>query len=261
MKDISVLKDKFFKIIAQKNCGVQDISQCPNGGKCECEKAAEIKAYLCSVLPPPYYSLTIDDFTGKNKNIQLLNQDVAIKIKKQIIEYCWGKVSIEKFNNMSPAERRLNLVLDRRLKEGRNIVIYSNDNNNKGKTFAASLIMQEAIKSRVMPGNYVQTYDWLDFSLIEYYMKKEDPILNSSRTADWLVVDDIVGLVQTKHADAYISSRINPFFLERLQDRLPTILVFRFDISDPSWSIEEKFGTAINRIVQDSKTFKLAFCD
>lgn len=260
MKDISILKDKFLKIIAKKNCGIDDISQCPRGERCECEKAAEIKAYLCSVLPSPYYNLTIDDFTGKHKDIQLLDPNMAIKIKKQIIKYCWGNISIEDFNQMSHAERRSNIILNHRLKEGRNVVIYSGSNDNKGKTFAASLILQEVIKNRVMPGNYVQTYDWLDFSLIEYYMKREDPGLNSSRSADWLVVDDIVGLIQSRNADAYISSRINPFFLERLQDKLPTILVFRFNISDSSWSIEEKFGTAINKIVEDPRTFKLAFC-
>jgi len=260
MKDISILKKKFMKMIAKKNCGVDDMSRCPNGDMCECDQAAEIKAYLCSVLPSPYYNLTIDDFTGKNKDVQLLDPVIAIAAKKQIIKYCWGDIPIEKFNTMSSLERREKSVLNERLKEGRNVVIHSDNNNKKGKTFAASLIIQEAIKNRAMPGNYTQTYDWLEFSLLSYYMKREDPILNSSRSADWLVIDDIIGVIQSKNSDAYISSIINPFFIERLQDKLPTIFVFRFDIFDPTFSLEEKFGTAISKIVEDTRTFKIAIC-
>jgi len=262
MKNIGVLKKKFLRLIAKKSCGIDDVSQCPNGNdKCECEKAAEIKAYLGTVIPSPYYNLTIDDFTGKHEDVQLLNPSIAVAAKKQIIKYCWGDIPVDQFNGMSSLERREKSVLNNRLKEGRNVIIYSDKhNNNKGKTFAASLIMQEAIRNRAMPGNYVQTYDWLDFSLIEYYMKKEDPILNSSRSADWLVVDDIIGVVQSQNANAYIASKINPFFIERLQDKLPTIFVFRFDILDSAWSIEEKFGTAINKIVEDPRTFKITLC-
>ena len=64
MQDISVLKEKFEKIYAKRCFGNEDISQCPLGDKCECKKAAEIKAYMYSIIGSLYYKYSIWDFNG-----------------------------------------------------------------------------------------------------------------------------------------------------------------------------------------------------
>jgi len=261
LKDISHFKKFYEKIIAKKFCDIEDISLCKNKDQCTCRIAAEVKSFMRVIIPDQYFKLNIDDFTGKHNNKRLLSDDLAVKAKEQIIKYCWGDISLDSFNLKSKEDRDNISVMDQRRSNGTNVVIYSDDKNSKGKTFVASLVMKEAIKRRTKVGNYVQTYDWLSFSMIGYNMKKDDSKLNHARSADWLVIDDIPASMSTRQADSYMSSLINPFFYERHEDGLPTIFVFRFDISDKFWNIEEKYGIAISKIVEDPKTFKIALCE
>lgn len=269
MKNITYLKQVYQKKIAKKFCNVDDISKCPNNGKCSCRIAAEIKAYIQSVIPDPYYKLSIDDFTGRDSNQQLLSNDIAYKAKENIIKYCWGNnMTLEKFKDISHDKRDNISVMDIRRKRCDNVVIFADSevygkpsSKKTGKTFIASLIMQEAIKRRAFPGNHIQTYDWVPFSSLTNYIISGDIEVISSKSCDWLVVDDIVGFKNTTSSDAFIASKVDPFFFERLRDNLPTIFVFRFDINKPVVSLESKFGVAIGKIANDKNTMIISLCE
>ena len=59
---------------------------------------------------------------------------------------------------------------------------------------------------------------------------------------------------------SYVEMQIDPFFLDRLNQNLPTILVFKFDIRKEIGNIEESFGTAINSIINDNSTCLIPLC-
>jgi hypothetical protein len=56
---------------------------------------------------------------------------------------------------------------------------------------------------------------------------------------------------------SYFSELITPFFIDRFNSKLPTILVFKFDIRLPSICIEDLFGPGLASIVNSSSTFKI----
>jgi len=220
-----------------------------------------------AIIPDPYLNFTINDFTGKHDGKNVLSLDIAVRAKEQLVKYCWGDgMTLEKFNSLNDDQRKDVSKIDLRRREGRNVVIYSDaasfseETSNKGKTFIAALIMKEAIGRRSRPGGSALKYDWLEFSMLQYLRKNSDSELNPMRVCDWLVVDDISNLsAQSAAADAYISQLVNPFFFERLQDGLPTIFVFRFDVSKATF-LEERFGLAISKIVRDPRSFKISLC-
>jgi len=274
MKDITKLRKILESRFANRYCNLSDISLCKKE-HCECKVAAEIKAYILSVIPKQYHTLSIEDFTGKTSSEELLSAAVAIEAKSKLVEYCWG-TNLETFNLWDKKQRFDHSILDKQKYIGRNVVIYSDteksmkpfEEKNKnesvskrGKTMVASLIMKEAIRNRIKPGHYLETYDWIEFSVLLNALRDKDTDMNNVKSSDWLVVDDIRGINNSKSMDSFISSIVDPFFSERIQLNLPTILVFRFDINDPMFALEDKFGVAISQIVDDPKTLCISLCE
>jgi hypothetical protein len=260
MKDISALKDAIVKKLAQKNCNVSDISLCPHKDKCTCAVAAEIQAYIRSIIPEPYHRYSIADFDGRSANDteEVLDQEIALEVKKKIVEYCWKGVTLDDVNNLSPYELDRFSIIEKRREDCINVAIYAKyvayDLTQKvsfvpkGKTFCASIIMKEAIKNRLQPGlGITRTYDWIEYSILENMIKnKEETNLSVIRSSDWLVVDDIY------YNKSFVKQLVDPFFLERLRDGLPTIFVFRFDAGKEA--NEEGMGIAMSKVIHDPKT-------
>jgi hypothetical protein len=262
MKNITLLKNKFEKENAQKYCNVSDVNKCPDPKKeCTCAIAAETKAYLHTIIPEPFYKYSINDFDGRSKDDseELIDARIALAAKKKVIEYCWESVSIENIGSISSIELDKKSIICKRKDECSNVVIHagfsSGDDIRKGifcprgKTLIASIIMKEAINSRTRGGIYSsQTFDWIEFPILENMIKnKEDISVSDIRSADWLVVDDI------PYSKYYAKNLLDPFFLERLSDGLPSIFVFKFDVKK---IIEEDIlGVAISKVIHDPKTF------
>jgi len=249
--------------ICRKFCQVNSTHDCPNE-YCHCKVAAELTAYMMSVIPDPYYKYTIHDFHGRSTSGEILiDKKIALKAKGALIEYCWGNMSLDDLNKKSSKELDKYSVMNLRRNQGKNVVIYSdspgfkNAGSAKGKTLSASLIMKEAIKSRILPGRHVETYDWIRFNVLKDMLKKDDMQTAMLKSCDWLVIDDIIR-TQGRNSQSYIASLIDPFISERLSDGLPTILVFRFDTNDIAISAAEEFGVGINQILTDTKTTKIS---
>jgi hypothetical protein len=274
MRDITVKKRELEKKFARRFCNVFDVNQCPNKSKCTCKIAAEIKAYINDVLSTPFIDLTLDDFNGKDNNgRQLIASDVAVKAKEKVIQYCWKGVSLRDIvgpDKLRSTQLDNRSYMDFRRQNGTNVVIYAdseNGNSPKGKTFIASLIMREAIKRRAFPGHSADIYEWLEHEQLVNLLRKDaqgnkEIIIADNQYADWLVVDDIPSkLGISVRGMLFTSSLLDPFFFERIQEKLPTILVFKFDITKTTANLEQKFGIAINKIINDPKTFKISLCN
>lgn len=228
---------------------------------------AEIWAYIESIVPDTYANYTIMDFTGndkrKNKDISLLNSSVVKKIKNNICKYCWG-MTWEDIRKKYPDENDKSIIkifrnkdiMQKRLKEGNNVIVYGESNKPMGRTLIASIIMKEAIKLRKYSKNKIQTYDWVDFSTLRKALVADDYEASDYYSCDWLVVDDInKNFFTTKAQRNFLSECMNPFFMKRLRHKQPTILVFRFDITDADVSIEDDLGVGISSVINNKKTF------
>lgn len=262
MRDITNIKSIEEQRLAKKCCGLDSISLCSKGDNCSCKIAAEILAYLKTIIPSPYYKYTIHDFTGDNGKDKLLETDVAIRAKKQIIDYCWENVDAVKIVDILLTELEQHSCISKRRKNGNNIVIFDNSSlsqknkqNPKGKTMCAALIMKEAIKSReYIDGTprsekLCQTYEWVEYPILENLIsKKEDIKVSDLKSVDWLVIDDI-----TYSEQRWKKQMLDFFFLERLEEGLPTILVLKFDIA--KYSSEDCLGVGLSKIIRDPKTF------
>lgn len=267
MRDINKIRKKFEKCYAQNCIGHKDISQCQKGDKCECKLLAEVQAYIYSVIGDPYYKFTIWDFDGRSSNWEkdkLMNINILLEAKEKILKYCWKDVGLDTIAEFENDRKSLDLdsksIIDTRRKEGTNIVIYApSDESPKGKTFVASLVMREAIKRRALPGRSIDTYNWIKFpSLWSLISNDSDRVESSLKFCDWLVVDDIPSQSGAKRTmEYYITSKMDPFFIERIEDGLPTILVFRFDVTSNTIRWEEQFGIGISSIVKDPNTFTI----
>ena len=267
MKDITQNKKRLERYYAKKceHCFSDDISKCSKKEGCLCKVAAETKAYMCSVIPNPYHKYTIWDFNGLTASGSALSPAVVSNAKSMLLKYCWNGVTLDDLQrNIYDIHSRksLNLdqksVMDKRLKQGTNLLIHSPNSHQTGKTFVASLVMREAIKRRVKPGKAVETYDWIPFVKLKHLIRKEDDLISHLESCDWLVVDDIPydnGMTRT--SEAYMSSLIDPFFAERLDSVLPTIFVFKFDIDNDSNRWEDMFGLTISSVVKDKHSCKI----
>jgi hypothetical protein len=261
-QNINLLESKYSK----KYCGLDSINLCQKQ-HCTCKVASELKAYMESIIPDPYYKYSINDFTGKNSlGEKLIPNDILFKAREQLVKYCWKNISFNDIKNSNLDE--LNILESRRL-EGKNVIIYSDSNevedfSNKkslGKTFIASLIMKEIIKRRVFPGNHIQSYEWTPFSYLVKILKDDGVEASGLKGADWLVIDDISRSKGSREQNKFVSSIIDPLFIERVQDKRPTIFVFRFNVEKEKRYIEEEFGAGLARIINDPKTHKIALTD
>jgi len=224
-------------------------------------------AYLKTIIPSPYYKYSIHDFTGSHGKDQLLEKDVASKAKRQIIDFCWEGIDALKVVDTSISELEKYSCISKRREIGNNIVIFDNSSlsqknkqNPKGKTMCASLIMKEAIKSReyvdCIPRNekLCHTYEWVEYPILENMIMNNNDVndvrVSDLKSVDWLVIDDITFF---EKKESWKRRMVDFFFLERLEEKLPTILVLKFDIIKNC--TEDILGVGLSKIIRDDKTF------
>jgi hypothetical protein len=265
MKDIQVLRRQYFDSLISKHLpfGQTDENENIHGN---CMIVAETMAYLDTIIPDEHRKYTIFDFNGRtNHEEKVLDKDVALRGKNLVCKYCWGLTWQElmtKFKSEDNINKYIqqNSVLMRRLKQGSNVAIFGQSIERIGRTFIASIILKEAIKLRLkVQGVRGQTYDWVDFAVLKKALvedKGEGAI--DYKAADWLVVDNIVNIGAFSDAQkTLMTDAIDPFFLGRLRNKLPTILVFKFDIRDNTIELDKKVGAGIVHILNSSKTCKI----
>jgi hypothetical protein len=194
--------------------------------------------------------------------VELLDPGTAVNAKKKLIDYCWNGLTIEEVNSADIKDLDSHSSIISRKESGINVVIYSDESTfardmrveskQSGKTFCASIIMQEAIKSRVfLNGDRNQVYNWISFPSLENLLRRKDDEaiseLDNLQESGWLVVDDI-------YMTKFPVFGIDAFFLDRFENRLPTIFVFRYNV-DKVIINEESVGVAISKVLRDSNTF------
>jgi hypothetical protein len=271
MKDIQALRKEYFdklikKYISSTTLVIEDNHKEYN----DCMIVAETLAYLDIIIPEEHRKYTIFDFKGKTDNGEkVLDKDVALRGKDLVCKYCWGLTwqdMVSKFKSEDNINKYIqqNSMLMRRLKQGSNVAIFGQSIDRIGRTFLASIILKEAIKLRLkVQGVRGQTYDWVDFSVLKKALvedkgegKGEGTI--DYKAADWLVVDNIIDIGAYSPAQkTLMTDAIDPFFLGRLKNKLPTILVFKFDIRDDTIELDKKVGAGITRILNNVKTCKI----
>jgi len=230
-----------------------------------CRAVAEVRAFIDTIIDREYRNLSIFDLNGETKNGQkALDPQEAMRAKNLVCKYIWGynwKELVRKFRTENDIKKYVskNSVLMRRLENGNNVVIYGGTNSPCGRTMIASIIMKEVIRMRLYEPNIIShTYDWVDFkSLIDELREHSDKIPDY-KTADWLVVDNIY--CPNGETDGQISYRINlsdPFFMYRLKNNLPTILVFQYDIRSSKEALYKKMGIGISNLVNNQRVCKV----
>ena len=275
MKNITNLKEKFCTELALsckdlENLPDRDINLCPRRNACVCKPAAELKAYLHAILPKGFQNLSISDFKGLTDSdektlddeVKKQRSEVAKKAKDQIANYCWG-LTFDKWQELKWKEKKnmndLSIMADRH-ENGNCVIVYGDSPKPMGRTMVASVIMREAIKRRFSSSTTaLQTYDWIEYSALKSQAINKADSLADYQFCDWLVVDNFDLKLNIKAAaQNYITSSIDPFFIERIEKRLPTILVMRFDITRPDVNVQYLFGIGLDRMINDEDTFKIS---
>lgn len=270
MLDLSSRIKHYQKIFAKKFCDKDDISDC-NKGFCYCRQSAELWAYIESVVPEGYSKYTILDFTGQiaksNDRERVLSNTKSLEVKNKICEYCWGvnwQQVITKYPLPKDQRKFLNShsIIDKRLKSGKNVVIYGSESKQLGRSLIATIIMKEAIKLRKQKGYQGQTYAWVDMPFLRKLLINDSTPYNKTsydlafyKTCDWLVVDNIIDNVaySDKHS-SFQKDLFDPFFIERFKSELPTILIFKFDIQPETSLVEKKMGIGLSNFINSKET-------
>ena len=259
MKNIQEIKKKKQLEFAKKYYK-KDYNELSQAESYHISSIAEVWSYIESVIPESFEKFTIFDFKGSCKDIKL-KREIALKAKDVICQYCWGETwgkIDQKFSTKLQKKEFLRdgSVMMERLRGGNNVVVFGKSTVPIGRTICASIIMKQAIKLRMLPGQIGQTYDWIDFSILKESLRKDTDSSVDCRTCDWLVVDNITTTSFASNAQrAFITDLITPFFIGRLNNKLSTILVFRFDIRNKSINLEEDMGVGISKIINSDRTF------
>lgn len=262
MKEITKVKENLESKYCKKFCGVKSPQSCPNA-HCHCSAAAETRAYMDVVIPKPYSSLSLKDFNGKDKNGNtIFNSYILNKVKRQLAQYCWKGIDFNRIDSYDSSDLNSKSIIAQRRDNCDNIVIYADEEGHNddvtGKTFVASLVMKEAIKNRVLNGRASESYDWIQYSVLKQRLINDPDCLSNTKCSDWLVVDDITSESQsTRNQKSLISSKLDSFFYERSEDGLPTIFVFRFDVTMDHSVIEDYYGLTMAKIVKNSHKISL----
>lgn len=268
--DIQPLKDKYLELYKSKYIDNQNFATEDEKQKVwnDCILVAETKACADLIIPEDFKDYDIFDFNGRsNKGEKILEPQEALRAKNLICKYCWGVDWTTLKNRFNDDEEKIhkyttcNSILNRRVKNGTNVVIFGSSNKPMGRTMVASLIMSEAIKLRLKAKEgRVHNYEWVDFSMLKKEIIEDGQsreVLNY-KWSEWLVIDGIEKNLQSSDKSrAFIQDKINPFFLERLKNKLPTILVFQFDIRDSTINLSKILGSGIDNIVNSSRTCKI----
>jgi hypothetical protein len=272
------------KIISNKIHNLLQVYQakCPdykeqvcNSERCDCRILAEIWAHAFSIIPDPYHTLTLQDFTGMKNGSVLLPTKTVAAAKDSIIKYCWQ--GIEPGEDYDAQKWLPKSIMDKRLASGSSIIIYGNPwthDNSKGqirtfkkpmgRTMLAGIVMKEAIFQRVKPEHACDSYEWVAFNTLTHRLLAQangshdfDDIISNYAEVDWLCVDGLQTLRGNEGGRSFIASVLDRLFSERLDRNLPNILVFQDDISKVD-EIQQDFGIAINTIVNSRKTHRVA---
>lgn len=262
MKDITKIKERLERRYCKTYCDVRDSTQCPNS-HCACAVAAETRAYMEAIIPKPYSSMSLKNLNGKDKDGKLLINEFLLKrIKNQLSQYCWKGIDLNKLDDYSISDLNSKSIMHKRRSDCDNLVIYSDEESNSnaisGKTFIASLVMKEAIKDRVIRGAISEGYDWIQYSVLKQRLINDPDSMSDTKCSDWLVIDDIISESQsTRNQKSFISSKLDSFFYERAEDGLPTIFVFRFDVTVDQGILEDYYGLTMAKIVKNSSKISL----
>lgn len=265
MRNIQEFRAKYETKLAKKHCKIDNVSLC-NKGFCKCKAVAEVLAYRDAIIPEQFREADILNFTGCVLGESVISSEIAIEAKNQLCKYCWG-VSWEVMKNKSNNETQIkkfirnNSLMQERMNVGNNVVIYGNSRKGPiGRTFLASIIMKEAIRLRFKTGQRSQTYDWVDFPTLKDAIHKDSSDVLDYQFCDWLVVDNITNNnLSSLKQKIFLTDIINPFFLSRINNRLPTILVFKFDIN--LIDMEKDMGIGISNIINSQKTCKISLIE
>jgi len=267
MRNIEILKNKLIHDFSKKYYK-KKVDHLSDVELQQCSSIAEWWAYIYSVIPDSYEGFSIFDFNGRAANKQnntghSMSKKIAALAKDKICMYCWGKKWKEIYQEKKKAPNTINSflqhnnVMSKRRDGGSNIVIYGQSEQPIGRTMIASIVMREAMRLRVTKCLRGHTYDWVEFAKLFQAIEEDAISLADYRSCDWLVVDNISKKARSEKQTTLISDRIDPFFLDRLYNRQPTILVFKFDIRDSSIDIEKTFGVGIARMIDSKRTFKI----
>lgn len=274
MKNISHYKPQYLQYCCKKYCGIDSPEACQKQ-PCECNILAEIQSLCRVVIPSGFDKFYIDDFDGQVSNEQVLSSSDAIKAKDDVCLFCWGK-EYSKVRDLSVVERSNVSKMSKRIRAGDNIVIhgasrpsitnydFSKDEDNTtgdishktqvGRTMIASILTKEAIWARAKPSSADLIYEWIDYSSLIQYLKRDDA--TDYQFSDWLVIDNItrMNFQKSKGQLAFEQTLLDPFLFFRMSHNLTTVLVFQFDIAVEGNNMEEKFGVAIDKFIRRKNT-------
>ncbi|NJL70529.1 MAG: hypothetical protein HC888_02375 [Candidatus Competibacteraceae bacterium] len=247
---------------------------------CACDIAARLDALNNIIIPEEFRKLTIHDFNGNDRNgVPILSTKVAAQAKSKLIQYCWGDVTANKLQSMNLAARVAASKLADRFEDGRNVVIHGGSSKTikkdtdgktivkskpKGKTFMASILTREAILLSSNPKWQRLTYDWVNFATLLHELKEQPEEASSYLFADWLVIDNIGESYATSASKAQKllhSGLLDPFFYQRMKNKLPTLMVCKFDVDARSTELEEAFGDAFSTLIESPKTMKICLTE
>jgi len=262
--NIGPTKNSQFAVIKAKYCP----SGCKSHNCCSCDIIAEVMAWTLCTIPEEYRQYTIDNFTGMIDDKQVVPISVARKAKEQIARYCYNSdlsglqkpgINITDMSIKAMNERKDN---------GNNLVIFSDADGKSGRSMIAAIALKEAIKSKADNSNrnMQSKYGWVEYTKLKTILKnssmnREDNGVEAVhyQSCDWLVVDNISQsqFSLSSGSIAFDLQFIDPFFFQRIEQKLITILVFRTELE---MDIEKYLGPAINRIVTSKNTCVISLC-
>ena len=262
MREISKYRNKIFEAMILRDKKNGKVTYTPDEEQ-SLSLIAEREAIRIEIIPKGYGKFNINHLTGFSKsNEQLLDGDSATVAKEAIAKFLWPSLSLEDLREMqydSLKEKFCSLSnVDHRYSNGTNVVIYGD--HRKGKTLCASIIMNHIIDMHTYSSkNYAQIYDWISFGILrENLRNKNDENVTYLKGVDWIVIDDIGVLAgNARQAQKYDSYLLDSFFLSRMEDELPTIFVFNFDITKTNIIWEDLYGVAISKIISNNDTVRI----
>jgi len=272
MENIEKIRAKYIRYFAHENYGKSEKNLTDKERK-RCTSLAELWAYIEAVVPEEHAHYTICDFDGyavngdKSISDWVMSPSVLLSAKDEICKYCWNisweEVKKQELKSVSETMKFLRgrSVMNRRADKGNDVVIFGSSEKPIGRTMVASIIMKEAMELRTTYRRRDHTYDWIDFPVLMDALLQDSLDLGDYKSSNWLVVDNISRTRRSPAQTTLLLDYIDPFFIERHRNKLPTILVFKFDIRNESLLIGSKFGTGIGRIVESSRTYKIPLSD
>jgi hypothetical protein len=269
MENIEKIKKQYIHFFSKKYYS-KKLTELSESEMENCSLLAELWAYVYKTVPEDHGKYSIFDFDGNvlgksgKTTTDTLPVHVAQNAKDKICEFCWGMrwkdIAKEKEKigqvQINAFLRKKSIMMDRCL-SGNNIAIFGSSDRPIGRTMLASIVMKEAIRLRVTHGDRGQSYDWIDFSKLFHAIEKDAEDLVDYKSCDWLVVDNIVKKARSARQNTLMVDMMDPFFINRYNNKQPTILAFKFDIRDKDLDMEKTFGLGISKILNSKRTLKI----